>query len=91
MLLPLDGPAIQDEKTVTTTETEVKVGASVYSERKAVTIQPVDGTIRVSFETGKPGFYLYQGGVYTFEASQTQLLYWKSVTGSVTVVLAERA
>lgn len=91
MLFPLDGPSVQDEVSVNTSESELKVGASRLSERKVLTIQPVNGTIRVTFESGKPGFYMYQGGFYSVEASESQAVYAKSLTGTVTVVIAERA
>lgn len=91
MLFPLDGPSVQASITATTTPAEVKVGASAYSERKVVTIQPVNGTVRVTFESGKPGFYLFQGGFYSYEASQSQPIYIYTDTGSVTVIIAERA
>lgn len=91
MLLPLDGPSTQGSLSATNSPQEIKVGASAFSERKVITIQPVNGTVRVTFETGKPGFYLYQGGFYSFEASEKQPLYVYTDTGSVTIIFAERA
>lgn len=90
-LFPLDGPSVQNQITFTTTPAEVKVGASTYSERKVVTIQPVDGTLRLTFQSGQPGFYLYQGGFYSFEASDSQLIYAYTDSGSVNAIVAERA
>ena len=91
MLLPLDGPSVQASITVTTTPAEVKVGATAYNERKIVTIQPVDGTIRLTFESGKPGFYLFRGGFYSYEASEKQAIYVYTDSGSVTAIISERA
>lgn len=91
MLYPLDGPSLQASVTITTTPIEVKVGASAYSERKVITIQPVNGTVRLTFESGKPGFYLLQGGLYSYEASESQAVYVYTDSGSVTAIIAERA
>lgn len=91
MLLPLDGPSVQAQVSVTTTPAELKVGVSAYTERKIVTIQPVNGTIRITFESGKPGFYLFQGGMYSYEASEKQPIYAYTDAGSVNVIISERA
>lgn len=91
MYLPLDGPSVQDVISVTTSQVELKVGASAYPERKVVTIQPQDGKVYVSFVSGEDGFLCFKNGIYTFESSDSQLLYIKSVSGTVNVVVAERA
>ena len=91
-LLPLDGPAVQDSLTATGTYAEIKIGASPYDERKAITLQPLEGKLYVTFETGKPGFLLFKYQIMTFEASSTQPLYFKTVSGSSeAVIVAERA
>ena len=89
-LLPLDGPSAQDVISVTT-QVEAKVGASALGERKVVTIQPTDGKLYVSFVSGEDGFLCFKNGIYTFEASEQQPLYIKAFTGTVAVVIAERA
>ena len=90
MLQPLDGPSVQDTLAVTTTEVEAKVGASPFEERKVVTLQ-ADGKLLVTFESGQPGFTLAKNGIYTFEAAYSQPVYIKAVSGTVNVVIAERA
>lgn len=89
MLQPLDGPSVQDTIAVTT-EVEAKVGASAFDERKVVTLQP-DGKLYVTFESGQPGFTLAKNGIYTFEAASSQPVYISAVSGTVNVIVAERA
>lgn len=91
MIFPLDGPSAQSSISVTTSPQEVKAGVSPLAERKVITVQPVNGTIRVTFESGKPGFYLLQGGFYSFEATDKQPLYAYTDSGTVTAIIAERA
>ena len=90
-LLPLDGPSEQGTLSVTTSEQVVKVGASNLEERKVVTIQPTDGKVYVSFKTGVTGFIVYKNQLVTFEASDKQDIFIKSVSGTVNVKIAERA
>lgn len=91
MLLPLDGPSVQAQISVSTSEVELRVGSSALAERKVITIQPVNGNIRVIFESGKPGFYAFRGGIYSFEASASQPVYARTDSGTVNVIIAERA
>lgn len=91
MIFPLDGPSVQDVISVTTSQQELKIGALAYPERKVVTIQAQDGKVYVSFVSGEDGFLCFKNGIYTFEASESQILYIKSVSGTVNVVVAERA
>ena len=91
MLLPLDGPAVQSKQTIPASETLVKVGASVLTERKVITVQPLTGNVYLTFETGKDGFLLLKRGIYSFEASETQVVYIKAVAGTEDVIIAERA
>ena len=93
-LFPLDGPSDHGQITATTTEQEIKVGASALSERKVITLQPQDGKVRVLFKTGLAasfGIEILKGDVYSFEASQTQPVYILTETGSVVVNIIERA
>jgi DUF4097 and DUF4098 domain-containing protein YvlB len=91
LLFPLDGPSVQSKISLTTTEIEAKVGASTYDDRKVITIQPVNGTIRMTFQQGTDGFYLFQGGMYSYEASASQKVYIKTDTGTVDVIISERS
>lgn len=90
-LLPLDGPSVQTTLSVTTIQVEVKVGTLALAERKVITVQPQDGKIYISFVSGQNGMLLMKNGIYSFEASETQAMYIKAVTGTVQVVIAERA
>jgi len=90
MFYPLDGPSVQDELSISTQQ-ELKVGASPLSERKVITVQPKDGKVYVSFVNGEDGFLCFKNGIYTFEASDKQPVYIKAESGTVAVVVAERA
>jgi hypothetical protein len=91
MLESLDGPAVQDKVIVTTVEVEAKVGLTAFLDRKVVTIQPLTGKVLVTFEAGKDGLEIFNKQMMTFEASDTQPLYIKAFSGSVDVIVAERA
>jgi hypothetical protein len=95
MFMPLDGPSSQDLITISdSSQTEIKVGASVLSERKVVTIQPFGGDIRVFFVSGLDldhGLLIKNKEKATFEASDSQDLYMISVSGTIDVVVIERA
>lgn len=77
-LLPLDGPGVYGDITVTDTASEVKVGASVLIERKVVTIQPVDGVVYFGYDnsvTTSNGTKIFKGQIYPIEAGE-QLPVW---------------
>jgi len=86
-----DGPAVQGTLSVTAVEQEIKVGASALEDRKVVTVQPTNGRVYVSFQTGIAGFLVYKNQMASFEASDKQPIYIISVTGTVSVKIAERA
>jgi len=100
---PLDGPAKQTKITVnTTTVQEIKVGASAQDERKVITVQPLTGKIYVYFGDATAsapnaatvianGFVQYKKAKDDYEASPQQPLYILAVSGSVDVIIAERA
>ena len=93
-LLPLDGPAEQTVLSVTTTQVEAKVGTTAFSERKVVTLQPLDGKIRVFFKTGlanSSGLLVHKNQIISLEAADTQPIYIAAESGTVNVVVAERA
>lgn len=102
MLSPLDGPSAHGLLSLTTgTVTVAKVGATAHPERKVITLQPLDGKIRVFFggEGAAPsaatvvaqGFRHPKNAVRSYEASDSQVIYLTSETGTVSVVIAERA
>ena len=101
-LFPLDGPASQDTISVTTsTVQEAKIGASALSERKVVTLQPVDGKIYVYFGDGAStpsaatviadGFVQFRNAKNSYECSHRQPVFILAVSGTVNVKVAERA
>ena len=100
MLLPLDGPAVQIKLTAvdTITPVEVKVGASALIDRAVITIQP-NGNIKVYFSDGSSfssynlanGFDHYKSAKETYEAGVKQKVYILASSGTVNVVIVERA
>lgn len=94
MLFPLDGPSEQGVLAVSTTEVEAKIGASPFLERKVVTIQPLDGRVRVLFKSGvaaTSGLLVFKNQIVSFEASETQPVYLITESGTTNVVVVERA
>ena len=102
MLLPLDGPALQTVLAISdSVVVEAKVGTSDLSERKAVTIQALTGKVYVYFggDAGVPsmatvqanGLILFKNAKETYEASNSQKVYLLAVSGTINVVVVERA
>ena len=102
MFLPLDGPAKQGvlSSVGTVTPVECKIEAQPFSERKVITLQG-DGKFYVYFadegETPNAatvsanGFTQFKDQKETYEASCQQAVFVLSVTGTIDIVLAERA
>jgi predicted methyltransferase len=101
MIEPLDGPSAQLKVSVgTVTVVEVKVGGSPLTERKAITLQP-EGKIYVYFGDGVTtpaaatvsanGLIHQKDAKETYEAGEKQKVYMLSVSGTVNVVIVERA
>lgn len=102
MLQPVDGPSTQGNVSVdTTTPQELKVGASRLTERKIVTLQPLDGKVWVYFgEEGVTpsaanlqdnGFEVAKKEKASFEVGERQPLWVLSQSGTTDVRYAERA
>jgi len=102
MLQPLDGPSAQFSASLTSvTVVEIKAGASVLSERKVITLQPLDGDVWVYFGDGittpnaatvaSDGFRHYSKDKESYEATNQQQVFMVAVTGTVDVRGAERA
>lgn len=98
----LNGPSKQFSVSLTnSTVIEVKDGSSPLSERKVVTIMPLDGKIWVYFGDGTnvpnsttvktDGFPQFKNTKESYEASDSQELYIVSDSGTVDVRIAERA
>lgn len=101
MFLPLDGPSLQDQESVTdSTVFRVKSGSSELAGRDVVSIQPLDGKIWVFFGDGSTvpsasdvknkGFPQPKNSFRTYEATETQEIYIVADTGTVDVRFAER-
>jgi hypothetical protein len=81
------------------TPVEVKAGGSVLSERQVITIQP-SGNIKVYFGDGTTpaaatvlanGFDHYKNTKETYEAGEKQPVWVLAASGTVDVVIVERA
>lgn len=101
MLLPLDGPSLQGQQSVTdSTVFRVRVGSQEFKERDVVSLQPLDGKIWLFFGDGSTvptaatvksqGFPIPKGSYRSIEASDTQELYIVADSGTVDVRYAER-
>jgi hypothetical protein len=99
--LPLDGPALQAQQTVTTTTPfRVKVGTSELEGRNVVTIQSLTGNIWIYFaEEGVTpteanvrdrGFLQTKNTIASYEAGPLQQIYVLADTISCDVRFAER-
>ena len=83
----LDGPGTTGAITVSTSAVEAKIGASAFSERKVVIIQPLDGDIYWSYDSGVTisSGHLINTGTLQF-ISTSELLPIYLVAGSSTDV-----
>jgi len=94
-LLPLDGPAVYKSLSVgDSTPVEVKVGASVQSERKIVTIQPIDGIVYYGYDTNltsSNGTKIFKGQWIQLEVGEMLSIYLISDSGTVDVRITEVA
>jgi hypothetical protein len=102
MYQPLDGPSAQIKLTAvdTVTPVEVKVGASALSERAVITMQP-NGNMKVYFADGTTvpdaatvaanGLDHFKSAKETYEAGEKQKVYVLAVSGTIDVVIVERA
>lgn len=104
MLQPLDGPSKQYKVTVTTgtvRKIEEIVSGGAMEERQVVTLQPLTGRIRVYFGDGdstpsagtvsSDGMIQYNKSKESYEASETQDVFIVADSGSVDVIVIERA
>jgi hypothetical protein len=101
MYQPLDGPSAQTKITSvgTTTPVEVKVGASPLTDRQVITMQP-SGDMKVYFSDGTVpsaatilanGLDHYKKAKETYEAGEKQKIYILAASGTIDVVVVERA
>lgn len=93
-LLPLDGPALNSNMPVTTIAAPIRVGLSNLSERKVVTIQPLDGDIYFGYSSGvttSTGTKIFQGQFFPFEAGEELDIWVICATGTVDCRITEVA
>lgn len=101
MFEPLDGPSAQIKLTVgTAAPVEAKVSTNSLPERKVITLQPA-GRMRIYFgdETTIPnaatvlanGFIHFKDAKESYEAGPKQRVWLLSESGTIDVILAERA
>lgn len=101
MFQPLDGPSTQIKLTSvgTVTPVEVKVGGAPLSDRQVITMQP-SGNMKVYFGSGTVpsaatvlanGLDHFKNTKETYEAGDKQQVYVLAVTGTIDVVIVERA
>jgi hypothetical protein len=89
---PLNGPALYGNISVTTTPVEVKVGGSRFSDRAAITIQPIDGNIYIGYDNAvstTTGTLIYKGQVFILECGPLFEVWIRSATGTVDTRIAE--
>ena len=101
MLQPLDGTSKQASLSVdTVTVLEIKAGASAFTERKVITVQPTDGKVYIYFgdegvvpnaATVAADGFIQTKSKESYEATGSQVVYILAVSGTVDVRFAERA
>ncbi len=102
MLQPLDGPSAQTKLTSvgTATVVEAKAGVTRLEDRKVVTLQP-DANMKVYFGDGTStpsaatvladGFDHPKSAKETYEAGDKQPIFILAATGTINVIVVERA
>ena len=101
MFQALDGPSAQTKLTAvgTATVVETRVGAAALVDRQAVTLQP-DGNMKVYFSDGTVpsaatvlanGLDHFKNAKETYEAGEKQIIYLLATTGTINVIVVERA
>lgn len=91
--VPVNGPSTYGALSVTTSATEVKVGASALEERIVVSIQPLDGDVFLGYDnsvTTSTGTKIFKGQYVELERTNTVAL-WLIAAATVDVRIAELA
>lgn len=92
MYQPIDGPNVYKSLSVTTSATELKVGASVLDDRIAILIQPINGRVYFGFSnavTTSNGILLQKNQIFGLELGPRASIYLIAETGIVDVRIAE--
>ena len=101
MFQALDGPSAQTKLTAvgTATVVEARVGAAALVDRQAVTLQP-DGNMKVYFSDGTVpsaatvlanGLDHFKNAKESYEAGEKQKVYIVAASGTINVIVVERA
>ncbi len=91
-MLNLDGPATNGSISVTTSPVELKVGASVLSERIAVVVQPLGADIYWGYDsnvTASTGFKLFKDVLVFMGCGEELPIYLVASSGSVDTRIGE--
>lgn len=101
MFQPLDGPSAQAKLTAvgTVTPVEVKTGMTPLSDRQVITMQPTgkmkvyfgNGTIPSAATVQADGLTHSKNAKETYEAGEKQQVFVLAVSGTIDVVIVERA
>jgi hypothetical protein len=101
MFQPLDGPSKQSIISVGTgAVVEAKANSTVLTDRQVITIQPSgklyvyfsdDGTTPSISTVSTNGFVHYKNAKETYEVGDRQKIFLLSVSGTINVIIAERA
>jgi hypothetical protein len=100
-ILLLDGPAAQAKLVVTdSTPVEVKAGSTILDDRQSITLQgsgkfyvyfAEDSSTPTATTVENNGFWQYKNVKESYEAGGTQKVWLMSVTGTIDIVVCERA
>lgn len=88
----LDGPADNTGITVTTVAQEVKVGALIPVERKAVIIQPLDDDIFWGYSSGvtsTTGFKIFKNTLMIIQSGPDLPIFVVAASGSIDTRIGE--
>ena len=92
MYLPVNGPVAYGAVSVSTSATELKVGASALDERKVIMIQAQGSSIYIGFDnavTTSTGMELRKRQTITLEAGSEMTVYAIADSGTIDVRIWE--
>ena len=92
MYQAVDGPVTYTNISVTTTATELKVGASTQVERKVLILQPSDSKVWIGFDnsvTTSNGIEVFKRQTVFLEVGEDITVYAITDTGTADVRIAE--
>ena len=92
MYQPVDGPVIYTNISVSTTATELKVGASAQVERKVLVVQALENRVYIGFDssvTTSNGIELSKRQTLFLEVGEEVTVYAIADSGTIDVRIAE--